>query len=512
MLSQAWPRKIIALVLISFLLLVGCTRSQSNLSPKISVGLEPTFAPFEFQPGAGEVVGFDVDLMRAIGVATGLEVDFKTMNFDGLIPALTVGQIQAAISGITITKERLQVVDFSRPYFEATLGIGVLPQNRNLDSFEALAGKRIAVQIGTASADQAKRIPKAQVTIYDTADLSIQSLLNRTVDAVINDTPSLLYSIARGGFNQIQVFPQKSTAQFYGIATRQQSPYLKVINEGLEKILADGTYAEIYSKWFKAAPPVLPELAPPQQEVVQPEQGLVANLKTIAWAIPALLQGTVITLQLSVVSIILGLGGGLILALIRLSKNGWGLGFSAAYIDFFRGTPLLVQIFMIYFGIPGIVQGLGFDFSPNRFVASIAALSLNEAAYMAEILRSGLQAVEKGQQEAAESLGLSGWQSLRHIVFPQAFRQMVPALGNEFISMLKNTSLVAVIGYEELFRKGQLIVADDYRPFEIYAAVAVIYLIMTVVAARTFDYLEYRLYPDLQPQKRISSSKVETLA
>ncbi len=497
---QARPQRFLTTLLLILLILFGCARSQGDVGPVLSVGMEPTFPPFEFQPGAGEVVGFDVDLMRAVGEATGLEVEFKTMNFDGLIPALTVGQIQAAVSGITITQERLEVVDFSRPYFEATLGIGVLPKNRNLDTFKALEGKLIAVQIGTASADQAKQIANAQVTIYDTADLSIQSLLNGTVDAIINDTPSLLYSIARGGFSQIQVFPQAATAQFYGVATRPNSPYLRVINAGLDKILEDGTYEEIYRKWFKAPAPALPALAPPQEEQSQREQGLMANLKIVARSIPALLQGTVITLQLSAVSIIFGIAGGLVLALIRLSKNVWGLWFSAAYIDFFRGTPLLVQIFMIYFGIPGIFQGLGLDFSPDRFVASVAALSLNEAAYMAEILRSGLQAVEKGQQEAAESLGMSGWQTLRYVVFPQAFRQMVPALGNEFISMLKNTSLVAVIGYEELFRKGQLIVANDYRPFEIYAAVAVIYLIMTVVAARAFDYLEYRLYPDKRPQ------------
>ncbi|WP_216594186.1 ABC transporter permease subunit [Synechococcus sp. PCC 6312] len=504
---QAWPRLVLSGILIIFLAISSCTRNDQSLSKVLQVGLEPTFAPFEFQPGGGEVVGFDVDLMRAVGQAVGLAVEFKTMNFDGLIPALAVGQIQAAASGITITADRLEVVDFSRPYFEATLAIGVLPANRNLKTFKDLAGKRIAVQIGTASADEAKKIPNANVIIYDSTDLSIQSLISKNVDAIINDTPTLLYSIARGGFSQIQVFRQEETRQYYGVATQQQSPYLKLINQGLDKILKDGTYDKIYTQWFESPAPALPALAPAQQEMVSTQSGLWDSLKIALRSVPALLQGTVITLQLTTASIVLGIAGGLVLALVRLSQNKWGLGLSAIYIDFFRGTPLLVQIFMIYFGIPGIVQGLGLDFSPDRFVASVAALSLNEAAYMAEILRSGLQAVEKGQQEAAESLGFSGWQTLRHVVFPQAFRQMVPALGNEFISMLKNTSLVAVIGYEELFRKGQLIVADEYRPFEIYTTVAIIYLIMTVIAARGFDYLEYRLYPDKQPHKIITSVK-----
>jgi arginine/lysine/histidine/glutamine transport system substrate-binding/permease protein len=134
-------------------------------------------------------------------------------------------------------------------------------------------------------------------------------------------------------------------------------------------------------------------------------------------------------------------------------------------------------------------------FNFNRFAAAVIALSLNCAAYIAEIVRAGIQSIEIGQSEAAQSLGLSSVQTMRYIIFPQAFRRMIPPLGNEFISLLKDTSLVAVIGFEELFRKGQLIVADNYRAFEIYAAVAVMYLCLTLLSSQAFSKLETWMNP-----------------
>lgn len=166
-----------------------------------------------------------------------------------------------------------------------------------------------------------------------------------------------------------------------------------------------------------------------------------------------------------------------------------------AYVDFFRGTPLLVQIFMIYFGIPAIAQELGLTFSFDRLVAGVVALTLNSAAYIAEIVRAGIQSIEPGQAEAAQSLGLSAVQTMRYVIFPQALRRMIPPLGNEFISLLKDTSLVAVIGFEELFRKGQLIVANNYRAFEIYIAVAIVYLCLTLLSSQAFSRLEAWMNP-----------------
>ncbi len=224
------------------------------------------------------------------------------------------------------------------------------------------------------------------------------------------------------------------------------------------------------------------------------------SLGFVIAALPALLQGALITLQLTAASVALGSIGGVALGIARLSKFKF-LGIrllslaARVYIDFFRGTPLLVQLFMIYFGVPPLVRSIGIDFTFNQWSAAIVGLSLNSAAYLAEIVRAGIQSIEAGQKEASESLGLGPTQTMRYVIFPQALRRMIPPLGNEFITLLKDTSLVAIIGYQELFRQGQLIVARNFRAFEIWFTVALIYLILNVIASQAFSLLERRMNP-----------------
>lgn len=229
---------------------------------------------------------------------------------------------------------------------------------------------------------------------------------------------------------------------------------------------------------------------------------MLQSLNFILDALPELLEASLVTLKLTALSVFFGLIGGTLLGIARLSDIGFVRIASRVYIDFFRGTPLLVQIFMVYFGIPALANGLGFQFSFDRLLASILALSLNSAAYLAEIVRAGIQSIELGQREASESLGLSPIQTMRYIIFPQAFRRMIPPLGNEFITLLKDTSLVAVIGYEELFQTGKLIVATNYRAFEIYAAVAFVYLVLNTISSQAFTFLERWMDPLRKPKAR----------
>ncbi len=219
------------------------------------------------------------------------------------------------------------------------------------------------------------------------------------------------------------------------------------------------------------------------------------SIQVILEALPRLLLGAKVTLQLTAASVTLGMILGSLLGIARLSRVA-GISWAARiYIDFFRGTPLLVQLFMIYFGVPALVQSAGLSFSFNRWTAAILALTLNSAAYLAEIVRAGIQSIEVGQREASESLGLSPPQAMLYVIFPQALRRMIPPLGNEFIAMLKDTSLVAVIGFEELFQQGRLIVAKNYRAFEIYVAVALVYLTLTVLSSLLFSQLERWMNP-----------------
>lgn len=222
---------------------------------------------------------------------------------------------------------------------------------------------------------------------------------------------------------------------------------------------------------------------------------MLQALELISKALPNLLQGALITLQLTVVSIVLGMISGSLIGIARLAPSRFVRIAARVYVDFFRGTPLLVQIFMIYFGFPALVRSIGLGLTFNQWTAAIVALSLNSAAYIAEIVRAGIQSIELGQREASESLGLNPVQTMRYIIFPQAFRRMIPPLGNEFISMLKDTSLATVIGFPELLREGQLVVARTFRPFEIYFAVALVYLALTLLSSQVFSLLEWWMNP-----------------
>jgi glutamine transport system permease protein len=211
----------------------------------------------------------------------------------------------------------------------------------------------------------------------------------------------------------------------------------------------------------------------------------------ILQSFPLLLLGAGVTVQITVLSVGFGLLIGMFVGVARLATL-WPIKVMAAvYVDFIRGTPLLVQIFLIYFALP-IIIGQRID----PFIAAITACSINSGAYVAEIFRAGIQSIDKGQMEAGRSLGMTWAQTMRYIIMPQAFKRIIPPLGNEFIAMLKDSSLVSVIGFEELTRRGQLIIARTYGSFEIWITVAFIYLIMTFTISRFVDYLERRYKTD----------------
>lgn len=487
-------------ICLSCLLLAGCSGNLSQ-GKTLRVATEPAFPPFEFQGKGGELQGFSIDLINAVATAAGFKVDIQSLPFDGIIPALQAKTVDAAISSITITQERAKTISFSRPYFKAGLAIAIRADNQEITGFDSLKNKKIAVQIGTTGAEKAKSIPGVQIRSFDSAPIALQELVNNNVDAVINDAPVTLYAINTGNLQGIKVVEQLLTEEFYGIATAKNSPYLTLINQGLTKVLKNSTYQQIYQKWFKSTAPELPE----QAAISNKTRSRSSAISVIIAAFPTLLTGVLVTLQLTIISVVVGLVGGSLIGIIRLSPILPVRWLARAYVDFFRGTPMLVQIFMIYFGIPALAQELGFTFTFDRLVAGVIALSLNSAAYIAETVRAGIQSIEPGQAEAAQSLGLSSVQTMSYVIFPQAFRRMIPPLGNEFISLLKDTSLVAVIGVEEVFRKAQLIVAENYRSFELYAAVAIVYLCLTLLSSQAFSRLEVWMNPVKNQKSKIKS-------
>ena len=215
------------------------------------------------------------------------------------------------------------------------------------------------------------------------------------------------------------------------------------------------------------------------------------NFDLVVNSFPLLLVGAGVTIKITALSVALGVVIGLFVGIARISRIKILRVLAAIYVDFFRGTPLLVQIFLVYFALP-VITGQRVD----PFVAAIGSCGINSGAYVAEIFRAGIQSIDKGQMEAGRSLGMTWVQTMRYIIVPQAFKRVIPPLGNEFIALLKDSSLVSVIGFEELTRRGQLILAKTYGSLEIWISVAVIYLAMTLTISRFVAYLERRYKTD----------------
>ena len=219
------------------------------------------------------------------------------------------------------------------------------------------------------------------------------------------------------------------------------------------------------------------------------------NFDLMKNAFPLLVAGAGITIEITALSVFFGMLIGIIVALVRMSDFKILRWLGNVYVDFIRGTPLLIQIFLVYFALPSII-----GHRVDAFFAAISACSINSGAYVAEVFRGGIQSIDVGQMEAGRSLGMTWWQTMRYIILPQAFKRIIPPLGNEFIAMLKDSSLVSVIGFEELTRRGQLIIARTYASFEIWMAVAIIYLILTPVQYKTqkSSKIMAALNPELQ--------------
>jgi len=209
--------------------------------------------------------------------------------------------------------------------------------------------------------------------------------------------------------------------------------------------------------------------------------------------LPALLKGTVVTLELTACSISLGFVLGIALALGRLYGNRPISLISAGYIQFFRGTPLLVQLFILYYGLPR------YDIRLSSFVAGILGLGLNSAAYQAEYFRGAIQSISRGQMMAARAIGMSRFKTIMNIILPQALRIVIPSWSNELIYTLKYSSVAYMIGAPELMAQGKFIAAENFRYFEVFLVVAFIYLVAVLIVSRVLNMVEKRVrIPGLQ--------------
>jgi lysine-arginine-ornithine-binding protein len=477
----------IAAALLLLLLLPVHSFAQSALqrvrqSGELRIGTDATYPPFETAEG-GEFTGFDIDLGNAIAQQLGVRATFINASFDGIFPALQNGSFDAVMSAVTITEDRKKTMLFSDPYYDAGQLIAVRGDTEGVTTTNDLRGKTVGVQINTTGQYELEKIQGITVAKYNTIDLALLDLKNGRIDAVVSDAPTVRYMI-RQSFRELKTVGKTFTDEKYGIALAAGSQDLQqAINDALKKIRESGKYDEIHMKWFGEAA----EKAAEEQASKTNPRAFDPELAKRTF--PLFLRGVWLTAKLAFLSLLFGLPIGLLLALARVQSSRLLKVPAAVYVEVMRGTPLLVQILFIYFVLPS------FGVNIPAFWSGIIALTLNSAAYISEIFRAGILSIDAGQMEAARSLGMSHAQAMRRIILPQTFRRVVPPLTNEGIALLKDSSLVSVIGLTELARTGQELASRYAAPLTIWPIVAIFYLLLTFPLTRIAEYLERRWRP-----------------
>jgi len=444
---------------------------------RVRVGIDATYPPFGMAEG-GEFRGFDVDIARAIAKQLRVEAELIDASFDGVFPALQNGNFDLVISAVTITPERSATLLFSDPYIATGQQI-VVRGDSTITGPGDLDGRRVGVQINTTAQFSLEKRQGINIAKYNTIDLALLDLQNGRVDAVASDGPVLRYMM-RNSFPGLKAAGAEYTDEKFGVVLARGSDDLRrAVNAALWTMQENGEYARIYSRWFgdRAA------LGTADKALTGVDASLVAR----TWR--SFLRGVWLTAVMAVSSLILCLPLGLALALARVQSNPVLSAPAAIYVEVMRGTPLLVQILFVYFVLPGVGVNL------PAYASGILALTMNASAYVSETIRAGILSIDAGQMEAARTLGMSHWQAMRRIILPQTFRRVVPPLTNEGISLLKDSSLVSVIGLTELARTGQELASRYAAPLTIWPLVALLYLALTFPLTRVAEYLEHRWRP-----------------
>lgn len=448
------------------------------------IGTDLTFAPFEFQNDAGEYIGIDIDLLTRIAEDQGFSFDLRPLGFDSSIQGVQSSQLDAMIAGMSITEERKKTFDFSDPYFDSGIQMAVKAGNDEIEEYEDLDGKAVAAKVGTESADfleDNKDKYGFSVKLYDAADALYSAVENGNVDAIFDDYPVLGYGITNGQNLKLVGEPEKGSSYGFAVKKGENPELIEMFNTGLAELKESGEYDEILANYISSGEEATPE--EPKETVDESTIfGLLGN------NYKALLNGLWKTVLLALISFALALVVGVIFGLFSVSPLRPLRWIASLYVDIIRGIPMMVLAFFIFFGLPGILP-----FTIPDFIAGVITLTLNASAYIAEIVRGGINAVPTGQMEASRSLGLSYRRTMNKIILPQAFRIMIPSFVNQFVISLKDTTILSAIGVIELLQTGKIIVARTLQSTMTYFIIAVMYLIIITVLTKVAKNLERKV-------------------
>lgn len=440
---------------------------------ELRVGLSADYAPMEFEHtvnGKTEYAGVDIDLAKKIAKDNNLKLKIVNMSFDSLLGDLKTGKIDIIISGMTSTPERKKQVDFSDSYM-MTKNIMLVKKDKVNDykDIKDFNNKKVGAQKGTEQEKIAQtEIENASITSLSRLPDVILALKSGKVEGVVVEKPvaeAYLKQNPKLGISNVKFNEEEKDTV---IAVPKDSPkLLSQINKTIKEVKDKG----LIDKYMTNA-----------ANAMNDDSGFISKYGSF------FLKGIKITILISLIGVALGSILGAFVALMKLSKIKIISWIASIYIEILRGTPMLVQVFIVFFGI---TAALGLDIS--ALVCGTIALVINSSAYIAEIIRAGINAVDKGQMEAARSLGLNYRQTMKSVIMPQAIKNILPALGNEFVTLIKESSIVSTIGVGEIMFNAQVVQGISFDPFTPLLVAAALYFVLTFVLTRIMNMIEGRL-------------------
>lgn len=478
------------------------TPSFFSYKGTLVVETSPDFPPFEYLYGS-EYTGIDMDIMRAIGYDINYRIDFRQNTFDSIIVSVQQGKCDLGASGFTIDDDRKQRVDFSTPYAEIHQVL-VVKEGSNIQSLDDLKGAKVSVQTGTSGAGYAEELNDRgmglDIRTQKDYTIALLDVIQGKTDCEIVDSTVAQAQVAKtSGLKILDILDAEP--EYYGfIFQKGNTEIYNLVNDSLDKLIANGTVDKILQYYADAEYKEVPSYYSNQQaedDDESEETGWWADLKDRFHTdflkndrYLYIFEGLKNTIIITVVALIIGLILGSVVAMVRSTHDMTGKlrilnAICHVYITVIRGTPVMVQLLLIYYVV--------FASSDNGVLIASVAFGLNSGAYVAEVVRSGITAVPKGQMEACRSLGMSNRMAMTNVILPQAIRNILPAIGNEGISLLKETSVAGYIGIMDLTRGADIIRGQTYDALLPIIVAAAIYLSIVLVLTYLIRRLERRL-------------------
>ncbi|OJG51365.1 amino acid ABC transporter amino acid-binding/permease protein [Enterococcus hirae] len=484
---------------------------EKTPTDEFRVGMEAGYAPFNWsqQTDANNAVpiqgqksyagGYDVQIAKKVADGLGKKLVIMQTKWDGLAPALQSGKIDAIIAGMSPTAERKKEIDFTDPYYESQLVVVVKKDSKyaNAKSLADLSNAKITAQLNTFHYNVIDQIPDVQKQqAMDNFSAMRTALASGMIDGYVSERPEGVTATSVNkdlkmleftGQNGFQTNPEDVQI---AIGMRKGDPDIQKVNQILSGI-SQKERTEIMDQAIKDQPA--------STNTEGEKAGLFTDFKTI-WDQYGnmFLRGAGLTLFIALIGTVIGTTLGLLIGVFRSipeSDNAVTRFFQklanlllSIYIEIFRGTPMMVQAMVVFYGL-----ALAFGISLDRTIAALFIVSINTGAYMTEIVRGGIFAVDEGQFEAAQAIGMTHGQTMRKVVVPQVLRNILPATGNEFVINIKDTAVLSVIGVADLFFQGNSAAGANFQFFQTFTIVGIIYLVMTFTITRILRVVEKKI-------------------